>query len=109
MLLAELEDFVVRHRACGRLTGDASEPEANGYLLRVGCSCGVAFLRWVTLGGEGIGDVGLGDLDELRSAWCDVLLCWVSPRMLSSEPLPRHESTTAASIPGSQSHSRVEK
>jgi hypothetical protein len=34
---------------CGRLTGDATEPEANGYLLTVGCSCGVAFLRWVTL------------------------------------------------------------
>ena len=49
MLLAELEDFVTSHRACGQLTGDATEPEANGYLLTVGCSCGVAFLGWVTL------------------------------------------------------------
>jgi hypothetical protein len=46
MLLAELAVFVTRHRACGQLTGDAT---ANGYLLMVGCSCGVAFLRWVTL------------------------------------------------------------
>jgi len=34
---------------CGQLTGDATEPEANGYMVTVGCSCGVAFLRWVTL------------------------------------------------------------
>jgi hypothetical protein len=31
MLLAELADFVTRHRACGQLAGDATEPEANGY------------------------------------------------------------------------------
>src|SRR4029453_8178853 len=49
MLLDELADFVTRHRACGQLTGDATEPEANGYLLTVGCSCGVASLRLVTL------------------------------------------------------------
>ena len=34
MLLAELEDFVIRHRPCGQLTGDATEPEANRLLLR---------------------------------------------------------------------------
>jgi hypothetical protein len=33
MLLAELEDFVTRHRACGQLTGDATEPEASGYSM----------------------------------------------------------------------------
>jgi hypothetical protein len=52
-MFLELEDFVSRHRACGQLTGDATEPEANGYLLTVGCSCGVAFLRWLTRGGGG--------------------------------------------------------
>ena len=31
MLLAELEDFVADHRACGRLTGDATELEASDY------------------------------------------------------------------------------
>ena len=31
MLLAELEDFVTRHCACGQLTGDATEPEAFDY------------------------------------------------------------------------------
>jgi hypothetical protein len=31
MLLDELADFVTRHRACGQLAGDATEPEANGY------------------------------------------------------------------------------
>jgi len=46
MLLDELADFVTRHSPYGQLTGDATEPEANGYLLTVGCSCGVAFLRW---------------------------------------------------------------
>jgi hypothetical protein len=49
MLLDELADFVTRHSPCGQLSGDATEPEANGYLLTVGFSCGVAFLRWVTL------------------------------------------------------------
>ena len=49
MLLDDLADFVTRHRPCGQLTGDATEPAPEGYLLTVGCSCGVAFLRWVTL------------------------------------------------------------
>ena len=49
MLLAELEDFVIRHRACGQLTGDATEPEPNGYMLTVSCFCGVSFLRWLML------------------------------------------------------------
>ena len=48
MLLAELADFVTRHRACGQLAGDATEPEARGYLVTVRCSCGVVFMRWVT-------------------------------------------------------------
>jgi len=49
MLLAELEDFVARHRACGQLVGDATEPEPGGYMLAVSCSCGVSFVRWTTL------------------------------------------------------------
>ena len=32
MLLAELEDFVIRHRPCGQPTGDATEPEPDGYI-----------------------------------------------------------------------------
>ena len=48
MLLAELADFVTRYRPCGQLTGDATKPEPEGYLVTVGCSCGVVFMRWVT-------------------------------------------------------------
>ena len=48
MLLDDLTQFVSCHRACGQLTGDATEPEANGYRLTVSCSCGVSLLRWVT-------------------------------------------------------------
>jgi hypothetical protein len=49
-LLAELADFVTHHRPCGQLTGDATEPELEAYMLSVGCGCGVTFLRWVTRG-----------------------------------------------------------
>ena len=42
-LLADLEDFVHDHRSHGPLTGDATEPAWNGYLLTV--SCGVVFER----------------------------------------------------------------
>jgi hypothetical protein len=31
MLLADLADFVTHHRLCGHLSGDATEPEPNGY------------------------------------------------------------------------------
>jgi hypothetical protein len=48
MLMAELAYFVTRHRPCGRLTGDATEPAPEGYMLSVVCSCGVVFMRWVT-------------------------------------------------------------
>jgi hypothetical protein len=47
-LLADLEDFLHDHRPHGPLTGDASEPAWNGYLLTVACQCGVVFERWVT-------------------------------------------------------------
>jgi len=47
-LLADLEAFVEDHRPRGTLTGDATEPAWNGYLLTVACPCGVVFERWVT-------------------------------------------------------------
>jgi hypothetical protein len=42
------EEFVADHRPHGPLTGDATEPARNGYLLTVACPCGVVFERWVT-------------------------------------------------------------
>jgi len=45
---ADLEEFVHDHRQHGPLTGDATEPAWNGYLLTVACPCGVVFERWVT-------------------------------------------------------------
>jgi hypothetical protein len=47
-LLSDLEEFVTDHRPHGTLTGDATEPAWNGYLLTVACPCGVTFMRWVT-------------------------------------------------------------
>jgi len=49
-LLTDLEEFVHDHRQHGILTGDATEPAWNAYLLTVACPCGVVFERWVTLG-----------------------------------------------------------
>jgi len=42
-LLSDLEEFIHDHRLYGALTGDATEPAWNGYLLTVACSCGVIF------------------------------------------------------------------
>ena len=47
MLLAELADFVIHYWLCGQLTGVAMELEPEGYLITVGRSCGVVFMRWV--------------------------------------------------------------
>jgi hypothetical protein len=49
-MLADLQEFVEAHRPHGTLTGDATEPAWNGYLLTVACPCGVVFGRWVTAG-----------------------------------------------------------
>ncbi len=49
-LLARLDAFIRDHRPHGMLTGDATEPARNGYLLTVACPCGVVFERWVTPG-----------------------------------------------------------
>jgi len=46
-VLADLEEFVRDHRQHGQMTGDATEPEWNGYRLTVACACGVVFERWV--------------------------------------------------------------
>jgi hypothetical protein len=48
MMLTDLEQFVADHRQQGALTGDATEPAWNGYLVTVPCPCGVVFERWVT-------------------------------------------------------------
>ena len=47
-LLAELDEFVRDHRPHGALTGDATQPASNGYLLTVACACSAVFERWVT-------------------------------------------------------------
>jgi hypothetical protein len=47
-LITELKDFVHDHRPHGTLTGDATEPAWNRYLLTVACPCGVVFMRWAT-------------------------------------------------------------
>jgi hypothetical protein len=48
IMLTDLEEFVVDHRPHGALTGDATEPVWNCYLLTVAWPCGVTFERWVT-------------------------------------------------------------
>jgi hypothetical protein len=47
-LLADLTEFIEDQRTHGSLTGEATEPEWNGYLLTVACGCGVMFERWIT-------------------------------------------------------------
>jgi hypothetical protein len=47
-ILADLEEFIAEHRRHGTLSGDATEPRSNGYLLTVACPCGVTFERWIT-------------------------------------------------------------
>jgi hypothetical protein len=64
-LLHDLEEFVHAHRPHGTLTGDATEPAWNGYLLTVSCPCGVVFERWVTPR-DAAADLLLADL---RAGW----------------------------------------
>jgi hypothetical protein len=61
LLCRELTEFVDRHRPHGPLTGDATEPAWNGYMLTVACSCGVVFQRWVTPG-DAVRDLMLSTL-----------------------------------------------
>jgi hypothetical protein len=44
-LLTDLEEFVQEHRPHGGMTGDATQPAWNGYLLTVAVRRGVE--RWV--------------------------------------------------------------
>jgi hypothetical protein len=46
--LSDLDEFLDDHGPHGPLTGDATEPAWNGYLLNVACPCGVVFGRWIT-------------------------------------------------------------
>ena len=64
--LADLEEFVHEHRPHGSMTGDATEPAWNGYLLTVGCPCGVVFVRWVTSQDAAV-DLLLADLRAGRN------------------------------------------
>ena len=65
-LLAYLEEFFRKHRQHGILTGDATEPAWNGYLLTIACPCGVVFERWVTPQDAAV-DLLLADLRAGRS------------------------------------------
>ena len=62
MLLAELEDFVTRHRPGGQLTGDATEPVALDYCSENDMSGCVLLMRQVR---ESRGSPGL-PADESR-------------------------------------------
>jgi hypothetical protein len=44
----DLEDFVRTHRSCGGMSGDATQPNHEGYFISVVCECGKMFERWVT-------------------------------------------------------------
>jgi hypothetical protein len=60
-LVPSLREFVVRHRPHGQLTADASEPQPDGYMLRVYCPCGVWYMRWM-VPAEAARDVVLTEL-----------------------------------------------
>jgi hypothetical protein len=45
-VLTDVEEFARDHRPHGVLTGDATQPVWNSYLLTVACPCGVVFERW---------------------------------------------------------------
>jgi hypothetical protein len=40
-VLSDLEPFIRDHQSHGALTADATKPASSGYLLTVGCPCGV--------------------------------------------------------------------
>ena len=45
--MTALDDLAAFLHSHGPLTGDATEPAWNGYLLTVTCPCRVVFERWV--------------------------------------------------------------
>jgi len=59
-MFPDLEQFVTAHRPCGELTGDVGELTDTAYHVRVTCTCGDTFERWVT--------PNLAAQDLLRSA-----------------------------------------
>jgi hypothetical protein len=59
VMFEELERFQTAHRACCELTADVGELADAGYSVRIACSCGAAFERWVT--------PAAADADLLRS------------------------------------------
>jgi hypothetical protein len=65
-LLTDLREFVARHRPHGQLTADATEPTAEGYMLRVSCPCGITLMRWMTPG-EATRELVLSKLLESQS------------------------------------------
>jgi len=65
-LQTDLEEFASDHCLHGPLTGDATKPAWNGYLLTVACPCGVVFERWVTLQDAAV-DLLLADLRAGRN------------------------------------------
>ncbi len=46
-IYGDLEQFVQAHRPHGELTRRTTPPTSKGYHIRVACSCGVVFERWV--------------------------------------------------------------
>ena len=73
MLLAELEDFVIRHRPCGQPTGDATEPEPDGYIA----DSELLLRRQLpAVGDAGGGDAGAGDVRPAHN--------WVESRVRAS-------------------------
>ncbi len=45
---AELRGFVLAHRSCGVLRGNADPETPSGYRVWVTCPCVATFDRWVT-------------------------------------------------------------
>jgi len=76
-LSAEVEAFAARHRACGELTGDATEPILTGYRVVILCPCGARFDRWITPG-ETTGDVVPGE--------------WLVAASLPDDPAPERRA-----------------
>ena len=63
-LEAHIREFIGSQRSHGPLTGDATEPTPNGYIVSVSCSCGVVFMRGVTPD-EAVDD-GSGGMRKLK-------------------------------------------
>lgn len=59
-MFQDLERFVAAHHPCGELTSDVGELMDAGHALRVACTCGAIFERWVTS--------DMADRDLLRSS-----------------------------------------